>query len=101
MPLTSYCISGAGATAATLTRTMRLELPTGATSISSRPHRQRDFLLLSASTTSLRMVEGDMLRASAASSIVSNTRLVVTNGHDRPTWSYNSAVQTTIDYQDA
>ena len=83
-----------GATAATFTRTIRLELPTGATSISSRPHRQRDFRLLSASATSLRMVEDDMLKATEASSIVSSTRQVLTDGHDRATWSYSNAVQT-------
>lgn len=59
-----------GATAATFTRTMRLELPTGARSISSRPQRQRDFLLLSASSIRRLIVLGEQLRATAASSMV-------------------------------
>ena len=82
-----------GATAATFTRTMRLELPTGARSISSRAQRQRLFRLASASSISRLIVLGEQLRATAASSTVSSSG-VVGNGLDWPLWSYTSAVQT-------
>lgn len=87
-------MGGDGATAATLIRTMRRELPAGVRSISSLPHRHRDLRLVSASSTRRRIVLGDMLSTSAARGMVSSRGSVVISGLYCPVLPYSSAVQT-------